>query len=70
MLFIVVKWQKNQWGYSTFIDDFKAAVHELDFAMYHGYNAEVWMWDQVDGKWYRIDFVTNDKHVPWAREVG
>lgn len=69
MWFIVVHWAYNQHGYATF-GDFKGAISDLDFSIHHGMNAEMWMWDHVDRVWYRIDFVNNDKHTPFAKEVG
>jgi hypothetical protein len=67
MFFIVVYWQINHWGYQTF-GDFNGALNSLDFQYAHGYNAELWMWDGE--RWYRIDFVNNNKHVPYAKPIG
>ena len=69
MWFIVVWWSQQRQGYQTF-GDFPGALYMIDFQILNGLNAEMWMWDEINHKWYRIDFVNNDKHVPWAREVG
>lgn len=67
MLFIVVYWQINHWGFQTF-NDFKGAIYTLDFEHLNGNNAEMWMWDET--RWMRIDFVGNDKHKPYSAEIG